>query len=171
MEQQQQKSSSKSPREEPPSQHGGMSVVVQQVDEAFLLVDNENEWVHIGKGVVIYICFLQGASQEMLPKVVKALLGVKLFQVDGKAASVMEAQRDIMIVPQASLSGKLKGNRTQYHGQANKEEAETLYDTFISLIKANISNTPDIILKHGTYGNRQGLRIVSSGPYTHHFTF
>lgn len=45
--------------------------VLQQVEKASLLVDNKDEWVDIGRGIVIYICFLKELQETDLPKIGK----------------------------------------------------------------------------------------------------
>ena len=40
----------------------GWHVCVSAADEGQLLIDNEEEWLHFGRGFVVYICFLKGGK-------------------------------------------------------------------------------------------------------------
>lgn len=75
-----------------------------------------------------------------------------------------------MIIPQASIGGKVKGNSAQYHANVSRDEGKTLYDTFIEECKKSCQQqekTFQFNIVNGTYGNRQGLKFESDGPFTH----
>ena len=46
-----------------------VKLILQRVDSAKLLIDNENEWKSIGKGLIAYICFLSGAQPSSHSKI------------------------------------------------------------------------------------------------------
>uniref|UniRef100_A0A8D0C3B6 D-aminoacyl-tRNA deacylase 2 n=1 Tax=Salvator merianae TaxID=96440 RepID=A0A8D0C3B6_SALMN len=156
--------------------------VLQQCLHAKLQVkpaepDSEAEWVEINRGLVIYICFFKGASEEIIPKMVKTLLNVKLSETEsGKYVSVLDLPGSILIIPQATLGGKLKGRSMQYHYNIEKEIGMELYSQFVAQCERELTaNTKcaeaDVVLKHGTYGNRQVLKIDTNGPFTHMVEF
>uniref|UniRef100_A0A8C5QP05 D-aminoacyl-tRNA deacylase n=1 Tax=Leptobrachium leishanense TaxID=445787 RepID=A0A8C5QP05_9ANUR len=157
-------------------------VVVQQCLHAKLQVkppshDSEAEWVEIKKGMVIYICFFKGADSAVIPRIVNTLLNVKLSETnDGKHVSVKELPGDVLIVPQATLGGKMKGLCMQYHSNAGKDQAMQLYSQFTTLcqqeLEANLKWADSgSRLQFGTYGNRQVLQLDTNGPYTHLMKF
>ncbi|XP_068672916.1 D-aminoacyl-tRNA deacylase 2-like isoform X3 [Montipora foliosa] len=130
-------------------------VIVQQCLSATLQVhppgdDVEAQSVEISRGIVVYVCFLKGSTPELVAKVVKSLLNVKLSESADKPGnvSILELPGDVLIVPQATLGGKMKGKREAVH-----------------------SNSATKNVKHGTYGNRQVLSVQTNGPYTHIFDF
>jgi len=124
-----------------------------------------------------------------------------------KNISILEGNRSVLIVPQASLAGKPKSKDVQYHNLTNKDEGFELYKNFIQLFqqasenkvktsskqeeseptenkdnqiedkgKQPEENKPKekvgaFVVKNGTYGNRQGLKFSSGGPFTHLFEF
>ena len=62
----------------------------------------------------------------------------------------------------------------RYHGLIDKEVGATMYKKFVEIVterdnKAE-SNKKGTV-KYGTYGNRQGLKFVSGGPFTHQLEF
>jgi len=106
---------------------------------------------------------------------VKTVLNVKLCESDneGKLVSVLELPGDILIVPQATLGGRIKGRAVQYHGNVNKQLGEQLYVQFVSRCKELVehstqySTTKQCYVQCGTYGNRQVLSMETNGPYSH----
>jgi D-aminoacyl-tRNA deacylase len=96
---------------------------------------------------------------------------------DGKACSIQDVPCDVLIVPQASLAGKIKQKNVQYHSLIEKSEGEIIYSLFVELMKNSIhekSKFQLILIKQGSlqsgvYGNRQGLKFNSEGPFTHTF--
>ncbi|XP_023587252.1 D-aminoacyl-tRNA deacylase 2 isoform X3 [Trichechus manatus latirostris] len=90
------------------------------------------QWVEVQRGLVIYVCFFKGADKELLPKMVNTLLNVKLSETEnGKHTSVLDLPGDILIIPQATLGGKVKGRNMQYHSNSGKEEG------FCSIFRQN----------------------------------
>merc|ERR1712179_268377 len=87
------------------------------------------EYVQVKRGVVIFICFLKGARADILHKLAKTLLDVKLTYCErtGKRCSILELPGDVLIVPQATLGGKVKGKVVQYHQNIEKSEGKELY--------------------------------------------
>jgi D-tyrosyl-tRNA(Tyr) deacylase len=197
-------------------------VVLQAVDQASLLVDNVAKYVSIRKGVIVYVTFLVNASEATLPEMVNAILSTKVFALHSptvdvpssssqapmsdsvprdrpKPVSIAESSCDVLIVPQASLAGKIKGKVMQYHSQAPKDVGLTLYTAFCNQVRlALVSETTrgewiadgnGVVVRgepcdetqsvpwdgrlvlNGTYGNRQALQLASSGPFSHILDF
>ncbi|NXS63876.1 DTD2 deacylase, partial [Brachypteracias leptosomus] len=136
----------------------------------------EAEWVEIHRGLVIYICFFKGADEDLIPKIVNMLLNVKLSDESGKYVSVLDLPGDVLIIPQATLGGKLKGRKMQYHANIEKEKGLELYSQFVTLCEKELAANAKcmeagVLVKHGTYGNRQVLKLDTNGPYTHLIEF
>ncbi|KAM4664966.1 D-aminoacyl-tRNA deacylase 2 [Discoglossus pictus] len=139
--------------------------------------DSEAEYVEIQRGLVMYVCFFKGSDSAAIPKMVNCLLNVKLSETDSaKRVSVMDLPGDILIVPQATLGGKVKGRAMQYHSNAEKELGMELYGELVAQCQQELKNHPKwaesgAVLRYGTYGNRQVLQINTNGPYTHLLEF
>eukprot|EP00668_Euglena_longa_P002262 GGOE01002610.1.p1 GENE.GGOE01002610.1~~GGOE01002610.1.p1 ORF type:complete len:353 (-),score=38.05 GGOE01002610.1:232-1290(-) len=120
----------------------GVQLVVQRCHKAELLVDNKDEWVEIGMGLVVYISFAKGATEARVLKAARTLLhlplvtegkwgdGVQPSSVLQKCAEGLECS--ILVVPQASLSCKVKGKALNYRGQLEKDLSTKLYELFVS---------------------------------------
>ncbi|XP_078515518.1 D-aminoacyl-tRNA deacylase 2 [Lissotriton helveticus] len=152
--------------------------VVQQCLYAKLQVkpsseESPAEFVEIHKGMVIYVCFFKGAQEEIIPKMVTTLLNVKLCEAEeGKHVSVLDLPGDVLIIPQATLGGKVKGRGVQYHANVSKDQGLDLYMQLVTQCQQQLSGCPTWaeaggVLHHGTYGNRQVLQLDTNGPYTH----
>ncbi|KAM3919899.1 D-aminoacyl-tRNA deacylase 2 [Leptodactylus fuscus] len=157
-------------------------VVLQQCLHAKLQVkpqdeNSDAEWVEIQRGMVVYVCFFKGSMKDIIPKIVHSLLNVKLSESDsGKRVSITELPGDVLIVPQATLGGKSKGHYMQYHSNASKEQGIELYDLLIAQCQKELEAHPKwlesgAVLRYGTYGNRQVLKLDTNGPYTHLLEF
>lgn len=189
-------------------------MVLQAIDQASLLVDNESQYVTAGRGVLIYVSFVKNAegaaeiTTEVMDRAVETVLQTKIFthfcperMVTGPQALVDHPHVDIMIVPQASLGGKPKGRAMQFHQLLPKDKSEEAYDEFCHRIRlargvdeetvdVNGARLPETLKKRpnvtgetedgrpwlkydgrvvcGTFGNRQGLRMDSDGPFSHY---
>eukprot|EP01080_Neovahlkampfia_damariscottae_P003399 gene3399-5944_t len=142
--------------------------VIQRVESASLLIDNVDKYVNINKGVIIHLSILKETKKEDLEKIVKTLSTTKYYiNEDGKPCSIQEVPCDILIVPQASLAGKIKQKNVQYHSLIEKSGGKEIYDAFVEMMKSTIHEKS--ILQSGVYGNRQGLKFISEGPFTHSF--
>lgn len=89
---------------------------------------------------------------------------------------MLELPGSLLIVPQATLGGKAKGRGMQYHNNISKEDGLRLYAHFVSLcekelLAAAAGTEAEVTVKHGTYGNRQVLKLDTNGPYTHVMEF
>lgn len=176
----------------------GVRVVTQSVESASLLVDNQNQWIDIGPGLIIYVCFLTEANEMLLQDAVLTVTTNKLIHnaENFQHMSVLETGGDILVIPQASLAGKLKKKSSiQYHTLAEKQTGAKLFQQFVQLLREKVESNENITMSHreresdhrspveqqiltrrgrvycGTYGNRQALKFISNGPYTHYFEF
>ncbi|XP_077395418.1 D-aminoacyl-tRNA deacylase 2 isoform X1 [Festucalex cinctus] len=124
--------------------------VVQQCLHARLQVKPQDEhqpaqWVQIERGMVVYVCFLKGATEDILPKMVSTLLNVRLCESSsGKLVSLAELPGGLLVVPQATLGGKAKGRSMQYHHNVAKEDGLRLYGRFVALCQQAAGVVPQM---------------------------
>lgn len=86
--------------------------------------------------------------------------------------SVLDLPGDVLVVPQATLGGRLKGKVMQYHNNISKEQGLQLYTNFVTQCKDTLeknvkSQEAGCKVHWGTYGNRQVLAVDTNGPYSH----
>lgn len=132
-------------------------VIIQQCLSAELQVQPpsdgvEAQSVEISRGIVIYVCFLKGSTLELVQKVVKSILNIKLSESVDKPGnvSILDLPGDVLIVPQATLGGKMKGKSVQYHSNIAKDEGRIFYERFIALCEDEVHSTSaKKTVKHG----------------------
>ncbi|XP_060684366.1 D-aminoacyl-tRNA deacylase 2 isoform X1 [Hemiscyllium ocellatum] len=157
-------------------------VLLQQCFSARLQVKEVEEgaaaeWVQIQRGALIYVCFFKGATVDIIPKMVSTLLNVKLCESnEGNYVSMLDLPANVIIIPQATLGGKLKGRNMQYHYNIGKEEGKELYEHFVAVCEKEFASNAKcteagVVVRHGTYGIRQVLQMDTNGPYTHLIEF
>ncbi|KAM9466665.1 uncharacterized protein Hap1MRO34_015705 [Clarias gariepinus] len=156
--------------------------VVQQCAHALLQVkpqtaDADTEWVEVRDGIVIYVCFYKGATDKILPKMVNTLLNAAFFPMTtGRHVSVMERPGSVMIIPQDTMTGVVKGSRVQHHNVIESWKGLYLYEQFVTqcekVVAASTKCTKaGVVVRHGVYGNMQTLYLNSNAPLTHVLEF
>lgn len=145
-----------------------IKTLVQRVNSASLLLDNKDQWASINKGILVFVSILKETSAEDVEKCAQQLCEAKILENQATLQSDDAASLGIVIIPQASLAGKLKSKSVQYHALIDKQMGESLFKHFVTCMgKYKHAQT---VLVAGTYGNTQGLKVdASSGPYSHIF--
>ena len=122
-----------------------------------------------GQATVCFVCFMSEANEEMVAKAVKAVTSVKLTEVkegEKRVALTSSATSEVLVVPQATLGGRLKGNSVQYHGNVKVEAGARLYEVFCAGLAEKLGEER---VKRGRFGARQILSTDTAGPYSHTF--
>jgi D-Tyr-tRNAtyr deacylase len=90
---------------------------------------------------------MKGITTQIVEQATKDIAMSKIYREykgDGSAASaskstsVLEADCDVLVVPQACLSGKLKGKTLQHHNQVEKETGYQMWVHFLSTLGAHL---------------------------------
>ena len=86
--------------------------------------------------------------------------------------SIVDLPGDVLIVPQATLGGKMKGKMCQYHNNVDKDKGKDLYDYFLKILEQTLNSNVKWFengckVKSGTYGIRQVYTTQTNGPYMH----
>jgi len=143
-------------------------LLVQQVIGARLVLPDGKE-IKIGKGLVVFVCFLKGVTEELVKKAAKVALGVKLSEAEEgeKRVDVVTNKGEVLVVPQATLGGKLKGSSLQYHNNVKPAEGEEMYKLFCKMLMEAREEEEFSMVKVGMFGARQVLSMETNGPYSH----
>jgi len=78
--------------------------------------------------------------------------------------TIVDVSGDLLIIPQATLGGRLNGHRFQYHHNINKDTGLEFYNKFISNLRDLCPNTK---IETGSYGIRQIYSCETNGPSMH----
>lgn len=120
----------------------GITCVVQRCNKASLLVDNAENTVGIKRGLVVFVSFGEGVSRNTVQRMARQLVQLNLSTTgkwgDGsKAQSVADivstgARQEIMVIPQACLTSRVKGKQLRYTAQLSREDGFEMYCTFLA---------------------------------------
>lgn len=141
--------------------------------------DFENR--EIDRGLIVFVCFFKEATESDVQKLASTLITLNICErpVDDskskggseKLVNILDLPGDLLLIPQATLSGKLKSKFMQYHTLIGKQEGEALYRSFIALCEDSFAKSGAAQrgnkVKYGEYGARQILSTVTNGPFTH----
>ena len=141
-----------------------MKVVIQRVSQARVKV-SDKIISEIKLGFLILLGVEKSDSQTDINWLVNKISNLRVFSDDELKMnlSIKDVKGEIIVVSQFTLHAKTKkGNRPSYIKAANPEQAEPLYEEFISLLK----NESGVSVQSGVFGANMQLDIVNDGPVT-----
>lgn len=81
--------------------------------------------------------------------------------------SIFDLPGELLIIPQATLGGRLNGNRFQYHQNISKEIGFELFTKLIEILRNAYGEDRKHFVQCGTYGIRQVYSTETNGPAMH----
>ena len=82
--------------------------------------------------------------------------------------SILDLPGDLLIIPQATLGGRLNGHRFQYHCNVSKDAGLDLYNALVlSLRDLYAHSNSNRVVHAGSYGIRQIYSCETNGPSMH----
>ncbi|CAF1150634.1 unnamed protein product [Rotaria magnacalcarata] len=144
--------------------------LLQQCTKATLRLQDESE-VTINRGMVIFVAFLKDAQLDDVIKLAKEIGTVRLCESENGLKTIVDLPGDLLIIPQATLGGRLNGHRFQYHSNINKDAGLEFYDKFVAILRELCSQNKDNIIHAGSYGIRQIYSCETNGPAMHIIEF
>ena len=126
--------------------------------------------------IKVWLQFRQDVTEESVAKAASLVTKLKLSedekseQQNSKRQTIGSIAGDILIIPQATLGGKLKGSSVQYHQNIKPSEGEKYYQQFCDQIQqSHCQGGDDVGVKCGVWGARQVLSMDTNGPFSHVF--
>ena len=141
-----------------------MKVVIQRVSEARVKV-SDKIISEIKLGFLILLGVEKSDSKQDIDWLVNKISNLRVFSDNELKMnlSIKDIKGEIIVVSQFTLHAKTKkGNRPSYIKAANPEQAEPLYEEFISLLK----NESGVSVQSGVFGANMQVDIVNNGPVT-----
>ena len=141
-----------------------MKVVIQRVSKARVKVCDKII-SEIKLGFLILLGVEKSDSQTDINWLVNKISNLRVFSYNDLKMnlSIKDVKGEIIVVSQFTLHAKTKkGNRPSYIKAANPEQAKSLYEEFISLLK----NESGVSVQSGIFGANMQLDIVNDGPVT-----
>lgn len=140
-----------------------MKIVLQRVKEASVKINGEI-YSEINKGFLILIGIEKGDNKEIIERYADKVIKLRIFpdKNDKMNLSIKDVNGSILVVSQFTLAGDCqKGTRPSFDKSAPPDEAQKLYEHFISLIKDY--NVP---VKTGVFGAMMEVGLINDGPVT-----
>lgn len=140
-----------------------MRAVVQQVLEASVSIEGARV-SEIGPGLLVLVGVGKDDREEDAQSLAEKVLNLRVFR-DEKAPmnrSVLDVGGSLLAVSQFTLYGDARhGRRPSFIGAAPPEQAQALYERFVSGLRAS-----GLTVKEGTFRALMQVALVNDGPVT-----
>ena len=140
-----------------------MRVLLQRVAQASVSVDSQTI-AEIGTGLLAFVGVFPSDNEVQAQWLADKTLGLRIFPDDQKPMnrSVVEVGGAILVVSQFTLAGDVrKGRRPSFTSAAPPEQAERLYERYVSDLKAG-----GVAVQTGRFGANMQVALVNDGPVT-----
>ena len=140
-----------------------MRAVVQRVSRASVTVDGEVTG-EIGKGVLVLLGVSVSDRETDADYLVDKIVNLRIFEdADGKMNdSLADVGGGMLVVSQFTLYGDTRrGRRPSYIDAARPEEANRLYEYFVSQARKQINR-----VETGVFQAMMDVELVNDGPVT-----
>lgn len=99
----------------------------------------------------------------------KEIATVRLCESDDGSGmkTIVDLPGDLLIIPQATLGGRLNGHRFQYHHNINKDVGLELFDRLVANLRDLCRQNTNHVVHAGSYGIRQIYSCETNGPSMH----
>lgn len=140
-----------------------MRVLLQRVARASVSVDSQTI-AEIDAGLLAFVGVFPSDNEVQAQWLADKTLGLRIFPDDQKPMnrSVVEVGGAILVVSQFTLAGDVrKGRRPSFTSAAPPEQAERLYERYVSDLKAG-----GVAVQTGRFGANMQVALVNDGPVT-----
>ena len=140
-----------------------MKFVIQRVTEANVKVDGKIIG-EITKGFVVLIGVGQDDTKEIADKMVKKLVGLRIFEDEnGKTnLSLADVDGQLLLISQFTLYANCKkGYRPSFIEAGAPDMASDMYEYIISECKKSVP-----VVERGIFGADMKVSLVNDGPFT-----
>ena len=141
-----------------------MKLLIQRVSQASVKIDDQNI-ASIANGILVFVGFDPSDTAIEITKLTNKLLNYKVFNdTRGRVSlSVIEAQAEVLLVPQVTLAVKTnKGLKPSFSGAADPEKGLELFKVFKDHLQGSYSK-----IKAGKFGANMSVSLINEGPITY----
>ena len=141
-----------------------MRILIQRVKRASVII-NGKEKRGINQGMCIFIGMTHGDNESKADWLAEKISGLRIFEDEnGKTnLSAHDIDGEVLLVSQFTLYASCaKGRRPSFTDAAKPEEAERLYDYFVSKVKSMDFRK----VETGEFGADMEVEIINDGPLT-----
>lgn len=140
-----------------------MKAVVQRVTHASVKVDGEIKG-RIEKGFLVLLGVGQNDTEEDADRLVNKIVKLRIFsdENDKINLSLADVGGSLLVISQFTLYADCrKGNRPNFIQAGKPDEAERLYEYFVSQCEKHIS-----VVEKGVFGADMKVELLNDGPFT-----
>lgn len=140
-----------------------MKLVIQRVQEASVSVDQEVVG-KIGHGFMVLLGVSQTDTEEIADKMFQKLLKLRIFEDEnGKTnLDIKSVNGELLIISQFTLYADCRnGNRPSFIGAGTPDQANALYEYFLSQCRKEIP-----VVEQGIFGAHMMVSLINDGPFT-----
>lgn len=140
-----------------------MRAVLQRVLKATVNINNE-VFSSIGQGVLILVGIDKSDNEDTFKYMFEKIINLRIFEDENEKLnlSLKDLDLQIMIVPNFTIyADARKGRRPSFVGGASPEEAEDIFEKFISYAKANYNK-----VEAGKFRADMQIELINNGPIT-----
>lgn len=145
-----------------------MKVLIQRVNEAKVVVDNEEVGV-INKGLLLYVCFELEDNEINLDAAIEKIIHLRIFEDEKERMhfNIKDANCEILSVSQFTLSWDgSRGHRPSFDKSMPPANARLMYALFNKKLRDN-----GIRVEEGKFGANMQVYSVNDGPVTFFLNF
>ncbi|KAM6917371.1 uncharacterized protein PEZ65_013193 [Lycodopsis pacificus] len=132
------------------------------------------QWAEIQEGMVVYVCFLHGATEDVAYEMANSLMTTKLFRKDsGHSVCVLDLPGSVLFIPQDSLLGEPvpRRRRVQHRGGCELWRGAQLFSSLVAACREFMSGSAKCtkagaVVEQGVYGQRQEMVLSCDEPLT-----
>lgn len=139
-----------------------MRVLVQRSKKSSVKVNNKIVG-QISKGMVLFVGFTAGDSEENIDYMIQKILKLRIFDDDNNVMNrnILETNGEVLSISQFTLyADTKKGNRPSYIKALNSKEASILYQKFNEKLSKYIK------VETGIFQSEMEVSITNDGPIT-----
>lgn len=153
-------------------------IIIQQCTQAKVKTKPEldgadAEWAEILEGMVVYVSFFQGASEDVIHDIASSLMTTKLFRKDSRhLTSILDLPGSVLLVPQDSLVGEPSPKRRmQFRAGCEPWWGAQLFTNLVSACRDLMATSMKSAqvgakVEQGVYGQKQEIILSSLEPLT-----
>jgi D-tyrosyl-tRNA(Tyr) deacylase len=136
--------------------------VVQRVSRAEVRIEGRTK-AKIGVGFVVLLGVGREDSETDAEYLVDRIAGIRVFADGGGKMNLAldAADGEVLVISQFTLYADTTQRRPSFVNAASPEEAERLYELFLSLLRAR-----DVRIETGEFGATMEVELVNDGPVT-----
>ena len=140
-----------------------MKAVIQRVKSASVSINNQL-YSKISQGILVLLGVEKNDTKQNADYLADKILKLRIFEDENEKMnfSIKDIQGEILVVSQFTLAGDCKkGTRPSFDNAKNPNEANELYEYFVSQLKNS-----GLKIETGKFRAMMNVELINDGPVT-----